>query len=102
MSNLRGLGQTSATMEIREPMLPAFALCPLSGDPMCRPVLVTAIKTHLEGAKVQLGDTVDFMTLLERCEFDRDKVEQRSRLLRTASWRRCWNIEANPDRRHLP
>ena len=64
-------------MENMEPVLPAFALCPLSGDPLCRPVLVTAIKTHLEGAKdLQLGDTVDLMTLLALCEFDRDKMEK--------------------------
>ena len=76
LRNARGTYPVVKNLFDMEPVLPAFALCPLSGDPMCRPVLVTAIKTHLEGAKdLQLGDTVDLRTLLALCEFDRDKVE---------------------------
>ena len=59
-------------------MVPDYLLCPLSGQPMALPVLVTAIskeagrQQELDGVKI--GQTVDFRSLVPLCGWSAKKV----------------------------
>lgn len=59
----------------KQVIVPEYLLCPLSGQPMGRPVLVTAIGKEAGKVHVKIGETVDLASLLPLFGWDMKKLQ---------------------------